>query len=377
MVADLHAHYPMHLQPRGARSLPHLVDGVRAWLVHAVGHLANYPERGKPAVTVPRMREGDVGVVLSVLYSPFDEMDLTKYRRGAPPARRYFRGLIRQLEAVERDIAGNHQRDAAVARNYAEVEALRAEGRLALVHAVEGGFHLGATPEAMDEHIAELAHRGVAYVTLAHLFWRGIATNAPAIPFLPDSLYRLIFRQPDEGLSHLGEAAVRAMVRERVLVDITHMSEHSLYDTFNLLDEIDPSHTVPVLASHMACRFGRRAYNLDDETIARAAERGSVFGVIFCEHFLTEGRHGKPQSFEDSVELMVAHIDHLHEVTGSHDHAAIGSDLDGFIKPTAKGLEDMRAMAPLARALESHYGPQVAGRICSGNALRLLRTAWR
>ena len=50
--------------------------------------------------------------------------------------------------------------------------------------------------------MAELAARGVAYVTLAHLFFRQVATNAPAIPFIPDRIYRLLFPQSrDVGLT--------------------------------------------------------------------------------------------------------------------------------------------------------------------------------
>jgi hypothetical protein len=37
--------------------------------------------------------------------------------------------------------------------------------------------------------------RGVAYITLAHLFWRRVATNSIAVP-LPERLYRLVFPQP-------------------------------------------------------------------------------------------------------------------------------------------------------------------------------------
>ena len=42
---------------------------------------------------------------------------------------------------------------------------------------------------------ASSAQRGVAYITLAHLFYRGVAQNAPAIPFVPDALYKIVFPQ--------------------------------------------------------------------------------------------------------------------------------------------------------------------------------------
>src|SRR4030095_5327219 len=98
----------------------------------------------------------------------------------------YLPGLLRQLELVERDIAEHHAAAAVVVHGVAELDDALSAGRVALVHCVEGGFHLGDTPEAVEHGVTELAQRGVGYMTLSHLFWRSVATNAPALPFLPD-----------------------------------------------------------------------------------------------------------------------------------------------------------------------------------------------
>jgi microsomal dipeptidase-like Zn-dependent dipeptidase len=74
--------------------------------------------------------------------------------------------------------------------------------------------------------------RGVAYITLAHLFWRDIATNAPALPFLTDAWYDRIFPQPENvGLSDLGRAAVQAMYEAKILTDLSHMSPRATDET--------------------------------------------------------------------------------------------------------------------------------------------------
>jgi microsomal dipeptidase-like Zn-dependent dipeptidase len=379
MLVDLHAHYPMHLIPAGRgthEAVTHWPSArLRARIVDVISRLANYQGPGDtPGVTVDLLREGEVGVALSVLYSPFDEMDLTK-RYGAVPDPGYFGRLLDQLELVESHLAA-HADVARVATTGAELEACLDDGVLAIVHCVEGGFHLGGEPEAIATNVSELARRGVAYVTLAHLFWRGIATNAPALPFLPDWVYRLLFPQPgDVGLSELGEAALRAMVTQGVLVDVTHMSTDALTDTFALLDELDPQRATPLIASHMACRFGSLAYNLDDDTIKRIAQRGGVLGVIDCQHYLTDrhGRNAKDKTLEDSVDLICEQIDHIAQVTGSFEHAAIGTDLDGYIKPALAGLEHAGRMADLQRELLSRYGEERARKVCSENALRVLR----
>ena len=265
-----------------------------------------------------------------------------------------------------------------VAHDAQELERLLESGKVVFVHSVEGGFHLGSTSVEVERAVAELARRGVAYVTLAHLFFRRVATNAPAIPFIPDWIYRLVFPQPRQGLTELGKTAVEALVEQRVLIDLAHMGERALADTFALLDQIDPQRTVPVLCTHAGCRFGGQEYNLSDDTVQRIAARDGVIGLIFANHQILDGLgRRKPRSLSDSVEVLARHVDRIRALTGSHRHVGIGSDLDGFIKPTLPGLQTMADMAPLEEALTRRYGAEDARLICFENALRPLRSYWR
>jgi microsomal dipeptidase-like Zn-dependent dipeptidase len=382
VLVDLHAHYPMHV-PMDRPTHTHTHDQMRAWsrrrwqarVVNLISKVANYQGPGDaPSVTGPLMREGDVGVALSVLYTPFDEMDLTK-PYGALPEDRYFNDVVAELDAVEAYAASGPE-DVHVAHSPAELDALVGAGRTALVHAIEGGFQLGRDEAQIRDNVRALADRGVAYVTVAHLFWRSVATSAPALPFLPDWLYHLVFPQPDEGLSDLGRAAVSAMAAHGILVDITHMSERAQTDTLDLLDRLDPDNRVPVIATHMACRFGKLEYCFTDDVIARVARRGGVLGCILCDHYISDGLPGAVKTFEDAVEAIGRHIDHIHDVTGSYDHVGIGSDLDGYIKPALPGFQDMGRMSDLQTALRERYGDETAEKIHSGNALRVLRAAW-
>ena len=386
MIADLHAHYAMHLVPDApgtvalastARGRKRLRDRLRAHLVGLASRIANYRSfESDPRVTLSSLRAGGVGVVLSVLYSPFDEMALER-PYGSLPESAYLDTLLAQADLVEQNLAESHASTAAIVRTPAEIDAAHASGRVAFLHCVEGGFHLGPTPDAVERGVARLAGRGVAYITLAHLFWRSVATNSPAIPFLPDWLYRQIFPQPKQGLTELGAAAVRAMVRERVLIDVAHMSNRALDETLGLLDEIDPAKQVPLVATHVGYRFGRQEYMLDGPSIERIAARQGVVGLIFAEHQILDGLRRRPtQSFEQSLEVLCRHIDRIAELTGSHRHTAIGSDLDGFVKPTLAGLQTMADMAPLEQALVNRYGAADGGLIASGNALRVLRSYW-
>ena len=395
MLVDLHNHYPMHI----GQSLPparalfgdkdsrmRLLDRIDQKLIYQFGRLGNHESfHSGPRVSLGKLRDGGASVACSVLLLPALEFGdrLTRfysrrYPYGAPPRAHYFPALLRQLEAVERSIEESRL-DVRIARSGTELEACLERGDLVLIHCVEGGFHLGATPGAVEAAVAELATRGVAYITLAHLFWRRVATNVPLFPVgrrRSEAVYKRLFPQPAYGLSELGRAAVRALVRHRVLIDVAHMSHRALDETFALLDELDPRRSVPVLSSHSAFRFGSAPYNADAETVARISERGGVVGLILAERFLGDGLgRPRPRSFADGFELLSAHIDRLAEITGSHAHTAIGSDLDGFIKPTLPGLENAAKLDRLRSALIERYG-DAGGDIAARNVLRVLHRAW-
>ena len=254
-----------------------------------------------------------------------------------------------------------------MAHDAAALDAAIAAGRTAIVHAIEGGFALGATPAEIDANVADLARRGVVYVTLAHLFWRGVATNAPALPFLPDWLYRLVFPSPKIGLTELGTAAARAMVRERVLVDITHMSEQAIADTFAAVGPERAGHRLPhgVPLRQALLQPHRRRHPR-----GRAARRRDGRHRLHALHARRPAPHRKVKTFEDSMELVFAHIDRVAKVTGSHDHAAIGTDLDGWIKPALPGLEHLGRMRYVQDALVSKYGVEWPRRSPAGTCSR-------
>ena len=387
VIADLHNHYPMHLVPgthgsvlklvTTARGRWRLLDQLQARAVGVASRIANYQSFNAGArSSIPLMRAGGVGVALSVLYVPFDEMDADR-RYHHPPSDAYIYSVLRHVEEVEEEIAEHHAGEATVAHNPAELDQALATGRVALVHCLEGGFHLGLSAEAVERAVGRLADRGIAYITVAHLFWRRVATHANAIPFLPDRVFDFLFPQPAVGLGDLARTAMQAMVRRRVLIDVSHMSERSLDDAFALLDELDPGRNVPVVASHAGYRFGRQEYNLSERTVERIAERDGVIGLILAEHQATDGlRDRRTATLGQSLEVLFRHVDRLRELTGSHRHAAIGSDHDGFIKPTLAGLENAEQMRSVETALSHHYGEDAGELIASGNVLRLLRTYW-
>jgi microsomal dipeptidase-like Zn-dependent dipeptidase len=415
-IADLHCHYPMHLpeaagEPdrsvrgtpfgemrsfdpdpsplRGLRMRAAWVDRLRAWLLRRAAEKLNYPghgngnQPGEPEwrVSLKRLRDGDVRFVFSVLYQPFAELDFGKWPEGRPEDG-YFGALTDQLTAVERDLTkldpeGKLHR---IIHSGADLKAAQEGGQTAFLHCVEGGFHLGDSVEDVRRNVGLLADAGVVYITLAHLFFRQIAKNANALPFLKDWMYRLLFWQLGRDVTKLGRAAIEEMYERRVLIDISHMREDAVAKTFHLLEELDrdsgraPS-DYPVIATHAAFRFGDQRYNLTPETIRRIADRGGMIGLIFAQHQINERLYdGTTKTIEESLPILKRHVDEIRR-HGGHEIVAIGSDFDGFIRPTLGGFEHIDDLAKLREHLDE-LCPEDGQGFLSGNALRVLKTMY-
>lgn len=399
MIADMHCHYPTHLLAEDpglelaaadpatqamtkVSGRPGWVNKLRALALKTAANVLNY-EDDRWRVSLDELERGDVRAVFSVLMEPGAEYDFDE-PYGAPPEDTYFGDILHRLKGVEDDlerIDPDNERHRIVA-SAAELDETTAAGKVAFMHCVEGGFLLGKSPEEIRHNVGLLKEKHVVYVTLAHLFWRDVATNAPAIPFLGERLYRTIFCQPKVGLTELGRAAVEAMYEHRILIDLTHMSERAMDETLDLLDELDGKTGAkpgeyPVLATHAGYRFGKQEYMLTAERIRRIAVRDGVIGLILARHQLND--HAgvvDPDDPKETPKVLQRHIDAIRRSVPSHTnaHVGIGSDLDGFIKPTVAGIETAGDLASLKAPLREAYGDDAEAILC-GNAVRAAKVA--
>jgi membrane dipeptidase len=377
VIADLHCHYPMHLLPSDHHPhglahgwLERLKDDFDAEATAIAADLFNDPRPGKWRVDLDGLVQGDARIVCSVLYWPAGE-----FRLGARPASGSFADLQSLLEFVEDEL---HRLDPNCDRHVLATQAsdLDDNSRVAFLHCVEGGFHLGPDEREIDAHVQWLADHGILYITLAHLFYLGVATNAPAIPPLTDREYERLFPQPAGlGLTDLGKAAVRSMYRHKVLVDISHMSEDAIEQTLALIEQLDQEtgsdpHHYPVLATHVGMRSANadsQLYNLTPPTAKRVQARGGLIGLILAQHQL-----GPTSSAADSRATLRRHIEAISDLGDGLGHCALGTDLDGFIKPTLNGIDSARDLATLAQWIQDDF-PADANAILYGNAHAMLR----
>jgi len=378
-IADLHCHYPMHLVPD--EGLP---PGLSLWgrllqlfknkVVGVLAEILNdySPEEGW-RVSTGCLKEGGVQLVCSVLYWPADEFTLAGLK-GAPPGKPDFENIKRQLASVEGDLnkqiaAGEPLLIAKQAADIARTD------RTVFVHCVEGGFELGPNVGEIDDQVKWLAEQGVFYITVAHLFYRQVASNAPAIPFLTDAQYEAIFHEPTTGLTPFGEELIRAMYMHKVIIDISHMSEVAIDQTFKMVEQLDEENGAdpldyPLIAGHVGMRSAcpkQQEYNLSPETARRIQARGGLIGLI-----MAQDQMGKTAGQAESEEAICRHIQAIAALGNGHGATALGTDLDGFIKPTLEGIDRASDLAKLAGWI-SKCAPEDVDAILCENARRVIK----
>ncbi|HTM50415.1 MAG TPA: membrane dipeptidase [Bryobacteraceae bacterium] len=358
-LLDLHTHFPMHTRfpPQVSQGPPPIGKELEFWVAN---QLLNY-QGGKPRVSLDEVMAGAPGGIGSVLYDPDDE-----FFHDAKPRPEAFLNLLAQMKNVEDEVAGKIK----VATNPAQVRQYLAGGQKFLFHCVEGAFAFGGDPGNVDK----LAARGVAYVIVAHLFYRGVASCQNALPFVPDPVFETLLNPEQDskvGLTTLGAQIVERLLVKRVLVDITHANEIAQNQIFQMARDHG---NAPVISSHSGVRgTSRFPLNLSAEAVRQIARSGGVIGIILSPYWL---RQPEQQVFgADGFQLLFKAIDWIHSITNRYDHIAIGSDLDGFIHPV-KGCEDYSKTPALVEAIRHKY-PQDAERILWANALDVLERGWQ
>jgi membrane dipeptidase len=176
-------------------------------------------------------------------------------------------------------------------------------------------------------------------------------------------------------LTDEGRELISAMADYNFILDLSHMDEAAAYES---LDRYEG----PVMASHANCAALMRGADtnrhLPDDVIRGLIEREGVIGVIPLNTFLKVGWLRKNGSRREEVPLdaLIAHIDHICQLAGSSEHAAIGSDFDGgfglqSIPPELDSVADLQLIA--AKLMNRGYSETDAANVLGGNWLRFLR----
>ncbi|GLW54041.1 dipeptidase [Kitasatospora phosalacinea] len=318
-----------------------------------------------------RLRAGGVGAQFWSVYVPAELSG-----DGAVSA------TLEQVDFV-RAMTARHPEHLRLALTADEVEAARAEGRIASLMGAEGGHSINSSLATLRA----LYELGVRYLTLTHnsnVPWADSATDEPV----------------HGGLSPFGEEVVREMNRLGMLVDLSHVSADTMRDALRVSE-------APVLFSHSSARaVCDHPRNVPDDVLAQLPANGGVAMVTFVPKFVLpaavewtlaadenmrahglhplettpaamavqrahEAAHPRPVATAGTV---ADHLDHVREVAGI-DHVGIGGDYDGTAF-TPSGLEDVSGYPVLvAELLRRGWSEADLAKLTWHNALRVLRGA--
>jgi membrane dipeptidase len=326
-----------------------------------------------------RARRGGLSAPFMSVYTPSSYQKTGGAKRFADSA----------IELV-RGIAAQYPDKFALANSPDEVERNFRQGKISLPIGMENG----APIENDVENVAYFHKRGVRYITLAH------ATDN----LICDSSYDTTHTW--NGISPFGRDVVRAMNREGIMVDVSHVSDSAFYQVVRLAE-------APCIASHSSCRAFTPTFlrNMSDDMIRVLARKGGVIHINFSTLFLDDTKRkameaqgeeltkllkargvrdtdsaAKPliAAFEkenpflfSDVEEVANHIDHVVKLVGIN-HVGFGSDFDGVGNTLPTGLKDVSQYPNIIAALlKRGYTEADCAKICSGNTLRVWREVER
>ena len=248
------------------------------------------------------------------------------------------------LDAVESFVLEYPQK-IGIALTAADADALSREGKISVFLGIEGGH---AIEDSLDS-LREFYDGGVRLMTLTWMYnnnWADASGDTPV----------------HGGLTEFGVEVVKEMNRLGMVVDVSHASDETFYDTLEVTDK-------PVVASHSCVRTLHDHHrNLSDDMLVALAQNGGVIGINFFPEYLA------PQGTEVTVKTLVDHIEYAVDVAGL-DHVGIGSDFDG-VPTLPKGLQDVSSLpAVTEELLDRGFSETDIEKILGGNMLRVFRTA--
>ena len=177
------------------------------------------------------------------------------------------------------------------------------------------------------------------------------------------------------GLTQRGRDLLKEMDRLGMILDVTHLCDDAFWDALALFKG-------PVWASHSNCRaLVPHERQFSDEQLKALIERDAVIGGVL-DAWMMDAKWVRGQSTPENsglrLENLIAHMDHICQLTGNARHVGIGSDLDGGFgfeqtPQDVKSIADLQQLPEILR--RAGYQEADVRAVMHGNFLRFLQTA--
>jgi membrane dipeptidase len=176
------------------------------------------------------------------------------------------------------------------------------------------------------------------------------------------------------GLTRDGVSLLHEMERLGIILDLTHLSDEAFWQAMDHFG----GH---IIASHNNCRaLVPHQRQFDDRQLREIIARQGVIGSALDNWMLVPGWvRGKLDNRPATLKDVTDHIDHICQLAGNAEHAAIGSDLDGGFgrEQSPSDLDTIADLQQLVEILTKRgYSMEDVSSIMHGNWLRLLHRAW-
>ena len=180
--------------------------------------------------------------------------------------------------------------------------------------------------------------------------------------------------QAPGGLTPRGAPLLRAFDATGIILDVSHLAERAFWEA---LDHFGGR----VLATHNCCRaLCDDDRQLDDAQVQALVSRQGVIGTAFDDWMLSPTwDHGAMDNTGITLETVVDHIDHVCQIAGNSNHAAIGTDLDGGYgrEQSPADIDTIADLQNIPAILDRRgYSQEDIASIMHGNWIRTLREAW-
>ncbi len=244
----------------------------------------------------------------------------------------------REIATLQRELDKNSDL-MELAYSAAEVEELRAKGKMAAILTIEGPAGFGFDPELL-ENLHQIGFR------ISSLGWN---EKNPLIGS----------HRTGGGLTDLGREYVKEAQRVGMRIDVSHCSDEGFWDIMKITQ-------APVVATHSSSRaVWDCSRNLTDDMFKAIMETGGVAGVNVYEGFI--GEEGKAD-----IDNLCDHIFHYLELDPEGKHVALGGDLDGC-DPLVAGFDGVLGYPKLAdRLLERGLSEDMIRNIFWNNAIGVI-----